>query len=156
MQIRRFTRLTDGHSKKWENHEAAVSLFVAYYNYCRPHMTLTKRSAPRGEPRTLTTPAMAAGLSDHVWSMAELLAAVGVPCWSTSGVMLSNPADNEWKNVDDAILAGRVQLAFLSLTEITGGNPEEVTQLLRARLNKLQLDWPERFTEDVKDCWKVF
>lgn len=78
MQIRRFTRLTDGHSKKWENHEAAVALFVAYYNYCRVHMTLTK--ATRGEAETLrkVTPAMAAGLTDHVWPVAELLQAIGL------------------------------------------------------------------------------
>ena len=40
MQIRRLTRLTDAHSKKWANHEAAMSLFFAYYNFCRRHMTL--------------------------------------------------------------------------------------------------------------------
>jgi hypothetical protein len=70
MQIRRFTRLTDGHSKKWENHEAAIALFVAYYNFCRVHSTL-------GE-----TPATAAGLTDHVWSVRELLekVAAGVEC----------------------------------------------------------------------------
>jgi transposase-like protein/IS1 family transposase len=67
MQLRRYTRLTDGHSKKWENHEAAVALFVAYFNYCRVHMTLK------------TTPAVAAGVTDHVWSVAELLETVGVP-----------------------------------------------------------------------------
>ena len=76
MQIRRYTRLTDAHSKKWRNHEAAVGLFLAYYNYCRPHKTLTRRSAPRGERRRPTTPAMAAGLTDHVWSVSELLEAV--------------------------------------------------------------------------------
>jgi transposase-like protein/IS1 family transposase len=61
MQIRRFTRLTDGHSKKWANHEAATALFLAYFNYCRIHSTLK------------VTPAMAAGLTDHVWSVRELL-----------------------------------------------------------------------------------
>jgi hypothetical protein len=56
-----------GHSKKWSNHEAAVALFVAYFDYCRVHMMLN------------TTPAVAAGLTDRVWSVAELLERVGVP-----------------------------------------------------------------------------
>ncbi len=55
MQNRRFTRLTNAFSKKAENHAHAVSLFFLYYNYCRPHQTLTK--AANG---TKTTPAMAA------------------------------------------------------------------------------------------------
>jgi IS1 family transposase/transposase-like protein len=67
MLLRRFTRLTNGHSKSWRHHEAAIALLFAYYNFCRPHMTLTER-----EDRP-TTPAMAAGLTDHVWSVAELL-----------------------------------------------------------------------------------
>jgi IS1 family transposase len=79
MQIRRYTRLTDAHSKKLANHEAMVALFFAYYNYCRPHATLTKRSASEGHARRLTTPAMAAGLTDHVWSMEELLQAINNP-----------------------------------------------------------------------------
>ena len=61
MQIRRFTRLTNAFSKKWENHEAALALFFAYYNWCRVHMTLK------------TTPAVVAGLADHVWTVDELL-----------------------------------------------------------------------------------
>jgi IS1 family transposase len=67
MQIRRYTRLTDGHSKKWANHEAAVALYLAYFNYCRVHSTIK------------TTPAKAAGITDHVWSVAELPETVGVP-----------------------------------------------------------------------------
>jgi IS1 family transposase len=61
MQIRRFTRLTDGHSKLWRNHEAAIALFFAYYNFCRVHSTPG------------TTPAVAAGVTDHVWTVKELL-----------------------------------------------------------------------------------
>jgi IS1 family transposase len=61
MTVRRMTRLTNAHSKKWENHDAALALFFAYYDFCRNHMTLK------------TTPAVAAGLTDHTWSMAELL-----------------------------------------------------------------------------------
>jgi len=65
MQVRRLTRLTNAFSKRWENHEAAIALFFAFYNWCRPHMTLK------------TTPAVASGLTDHVWSVPELLANAG-------------------------------------------------------------------------------
>lgn len=61
MASRRFTRLTNGFSKKLENHTAAVSLYVAHYNLCRVHETIR------------TTPAMALGLTDHPWSIAELI-----------------------------------------------------------------------------------
>lgn len=61
MASRRFTRLTNGFSKKLENHEAAVGLFVAHYNFCRVHET------------TRTTPAMALSVTDRVWSIGELL-----------------------------------------------------------------------------------
>jgi IS1 family transposase len=64
MQMRRFTRLTNAFSKKWENLKAALGLFFAYYNFCRPHSSIKKQ-----------TPAMASGLTDHVWSIGELLAA---------------------------------------------------------------------------------
>ncbi|SPE26250.1 conserved hypothetical protein [Candidatus Sulfotelmatomonas gaucii] len=60
MSMRRFTRLTNGFSKKAENHAHAVALHFMHYNYCRVHKTLG------------TTPAMKAGLTDHVWSMEEL------------------------------------------------------------------------------------
>jgi len=63
MGIRRFTRLTNAFSKKWENHWAAVACWFAFYNFCRVHKSLR------------VTPAMAAGISDHVWSVGELLAA---------------------------------------------------------------------------------
>ena len=69
MQMRRFTRLTNAFSKKAENHAHAVALHFAYYNFCRPHTTLTK--AAKGVYRT---PAMAAGLTDHVWTVADLVA----------------------------------------------------------------------------------
>jgi hypothetical protein len=55
MSMRRFTRLTNAFSKKVQNLVCAVSLHFAYYNFCRVHKSLG------------TTPAMAAGLSDHVW-----------------------------------------------------------------------------------------
>jgi len=61
MQSRRMTRLTNAFSKKWENHQAAMALHFAYYNFCRVHMTLK------------TTPAVKAGIEDHVWTLAELI-----------------------------------------------------------------------------------
>lgn len=61
MGVRRFTRLTNAHSKKLENHGAMISLWFAFYNFVRVHTTLR------------VTPAMAAGLTDHVWSLAELM-----------------------------------------------------------------------------------
>lgn len=66
MQIRRFTRLTNGFSKKWENHNAALALYFAYYNFVRIHSTLR------------VTPAMEAGLTDHVWTIEEMLDTVGL------------------------------------------------------------------------------
>lgn len=68
MGIRRFTRLTNAFSKKAQNHAHAVSVFYLIYNFCRPHGTLTK--AARG---IKTTPAMAAGLTGHVWSIESIL-----------------------------------------------------------------------------------
>lgn len=62
MHNRRFTRLTNGFSKKLENHLHAISLFVMNYNYCKIHKTLR------------VTPAMAAGLTDHVWDLEEVIA----------------------------------------------------------------------------------
>ncbi len=61
MAIRRFTRLTNAFSKKLANLEAAVALHFAYYNFCRVHSSLR------------VTPAMEAGLTDHVWAVEELL-----------------------------------------------------------------------------------
>lgn len=60
MSMRRFTRLTNGFSKKIENHEHAVALHFMYYNFGRIHKTLR------------VTPAMEAGISDHVWSLEEI------------------------------------------------------------------------------------
>ena len=61
MHIRRLTRLTNGFSKKWENHWAALALHFGYYNFCRIHSSIR------------VTPAMEAGISDHVWDLGELL-----------------------------------------------------------------------------------
>ena len=72
MQNRRLTRLTNAFSKKWANHDAALGLYFAVYNFVRPHGTLTKNA----EDRRLTTPAMKAGLTDHPWTLLELLEAI--------------------------------------------------------------------------------
>ncbi len=62
MQMRRFTRLTNGHSKKLDNHRHMVALHYMHYNYCRPHGTLR------------CTPAQEAQLSNHIWTTEELIA----------------------------------------------------------------------------------
>jgi hypothetical protein len=63
MSIRRFTRLTNAFfSKKIENHAAMVALYFMYYNFGRVHQTLR------------VTPAMEAGIADHVWGIAEIVA----------------------------------------------------------------------------------
>lgn len=61
MQMRRFTRLTNAFSKKLENHQHAVALHFMHYNFCRIHQTLR------------VTPAMAAGVTDHVWDISEVV-----------------------------------------------------------------------------------
>lgn len=65
MSMRRFTRLTNGFSKKIENHECAIALYFMHYNFARPHKSLAN-PYPR-------TPAMAAGLADHVWAVEEIV-----------------------------------------------------------------------------------
>jgi transposase-like protein/IS1 family transposase len=64
MQSRRYTRLTNAFSKKWEKHHAALALWFAYYNFCRVHRTLR------------VTPAMEAKITDHVWTLRELISFV--------------------------------------------------------------------------------
>jgi len=67
MQIRRFTRLTNGFSKKAENHAHAVALHYMHYNFCRVHQSLR------------VTPAMEAGVTDHVWSVDDLIVLLPKP-----------------------------------------------------------------------------
>lgn len=69
MQMRRFTRLTNAFSKKVDNHKAAVALHFMHYNFARIHQTLR------------VTPAMEAGVSDHVWSIEEI---VGLLDWAAA------------------------------------------------------------------------
>jgi transposase-like protein/IS1 family transposase len=66
MGMRRMTRLTNAFSKEWENLKAAYALWFAFYNFCRVHQTLR------------VTPAMESRLSNHVWTIEEMLLAVGV------------------------------------------------------------------------------
>lgn len=63
MSSRRYTRLTNAFSKKWSYHYANLALWLAYYNFCRVHGSLR------------VTPAMEAGITDHVWEIQELLSA---------------------------------------------------------------------------------
>jgi IS1 family transposase len=65
MSMRRFTRLTNAFSKKVENHAAAIALYFLYYNFARVHQTLR------------VTPAMEAGVSDHVWTIEEIVGLLG-------------------------------------------------------------------------------
>jgi hypothetical protein len=62
MQNRRFTRLTNGFSKKLANHSYMIAITMVYYNFCRKHRSI------KGQ-----TPAMVAGLTDYVWSTSDLL-----------------------------------------------------------------------------------
>ena len=64
MHMRRFTRLTNAHSKKFENHTFAVALHVMFYNFVRMHSTLRM------------SPAMAAGVSDRLWEMSDIVALI--------------------------------------------------------------------------------
>ena len=61
MSMRRFTRLTNAFSKKVENLMHAVSLHFMYYNFCRVHQSLR------------VTPAMEAGVTDHVWEIENII-----------------------------------------------------------------------------------
>jgi len=65
MGMRRFTRLTNAFSKKLENHVFALALYFVHYNFARPHKTLAN-PYPR-------TPAMAASISDHIWTVEEIV-----------------------------------------------------------------------------------
>lgn len=67
MHMRRFTRLTNGFSKKIENHANAVALHFMYYNFAKIHKTLR------------VTPAMEAGICDHVWSIEEIARLIPEP-----------------------------------------------------------------------------
>ena len=86
MHIRRLTRLTSGFSRKRRNHGAAIALHFAWYNFCRIHETLR------------VTPAMAAGLSDHVWDVAELVErAMAEPMPTPAPLVPSPTSPDGWR-----------------------------------------------------------
>jgi IS1 family transposase len=74
MQIRRFTRLTNAFGKKIKNHLAAVAVYFMYYNFGRIHQTLR------------VTPAMEAGVSDHVWTYEEIVGLLPKPVFKPRGL----------------------------------------------------------------------
>jgi hypothetical protein len=74
MSMRRFTRLTNAFSKKVDNHRHAVALYFMYYNFCRIHQTLR------------VTPAMEAGLSDHVWMIEDLVSLMESPATNNASI----------------------------------------------------------------------
>src|SRR5207245_9267586 len=74
MNNRRFTRLTNAFSKKLENHKHAAAIHFMYYNFCRIHQTLR------------VTPAMEAGITDHVWNLEEVCALLPKPTVSSSRI----------------------------------------------------------------------
>ena len=80
MHMRRFTRLTNAFSKKLENHIAAIALHFMYYNFVRIHQTLR------------VTPAMAAGVTDRVWEIADIVKLV-----EERQTAIDNDVDGEWK-----------------------------------------------------------
>ena len=79
MHMRRFTRLTNAFSKKLDNHVAAIALHFMYYNFVRIHQTLR------------VTPAMAAGVTDRVWEIADIVALI------EEAPKVKSHADPEWK-----------------------------------------------------------
>lgn len=68
MTLRRFTRLTNGHSKKQRNHDAMLGLYFAWYNFCRKHQTIK------------ATPAVKAGLTNEIWTLERLLKEAATAC----------------------------------------------------------------------------
>jgi IS1 family transposase len=80
MGMRRYTRLTNAHSKKLRNHTAALGLFLCFYNFCRLHQTLR------------VTPCMAAGVTKTVWSIGDLVALLPAPVAATRGPYKKQPA----------------------------------------------------------------
>jgi len=75
MGMRRFTRLTNAFSKKIENHEYQIALHFMYVNYCRPHQSLRLQDE-KGKQGINRSPAMAAKLTDHIWSIEEMIESV--------------------------------------------------------------------------------
>ena len=84
MHMRRFTRLTNGFSKKVENHAYQVALHFMYYNFCKIHASLR------------VAPAMEAGVGDHVWSIDEIVTPLPEPTFGPRGpYKKKTPVDNQ-------------------------------------------------------------
>lgn len=107
MHIRRLTRLTNGFSKKRENLRAAIALHFMWYNFCRVHETLR------------VSPAMEAGLADHVWEIDELVAralAEPAPVSAPPPPLVTPPGDGS---------AAHVQLELFSADVMAGPSPSK-------------------------------
>lgn len=106
MNMRRMTRLTNAHSKKLENHEAATALHIGFYNFVRVHETLR------------VTPAMAVGVTDHVWTIGELISkALDAPAEPSAPITPITPPRLP-RDPQTGLLAGRRPFR---LTVIRGG-----------------------------------
>jgi hypothetical protein len=79
MAMRRFTLLTNAFSKKWENLKAALAFYFAYYNFCRIHSTIR------------CTPAMEAGISNHVWELKDFSGLRQSKATASVGVTAASP-----------------------------------------------------------------
>lgn len=118
--MRRCTRLTNAYSKKLENYRAAIALWIAFYNLCRVHETLR------------CTPAMALGVTDHVWSVAELLKSALEP----SGVPpLPRPTP------ETTLRPGARPLRLIIGRGGKGTNKSIVRSLTRARFDRILSAW---------------
>lgn|SRR5215208_1013108 len=87
MHMRRFTRLTNAFSKNVENHAAAIALHTMYYNFVRIHQTLRM------------TPAMAAGVTDKLWEVSDIVAMLEQ--WELSLARNENGPDAVWISYSD-------------------------------------------------------
>jgi len=86
MGMRRYTRLTNAHSKKLRNHTAALGLFLCFYNFCRLHQSIG------------CTPAMAAGVTARVWSIADLVGLLPPPVAAKRGPYKQRPVEGANSN----------------------------------------------------------
>lgn len=113
MHVRRLTRLCNGFSKKRRNHGAALALHFAWYNFCRIHESLR------------VTPAMAAGLSDHVWEVEELVSLALAEPMQTPAPLAPIPSPEGWRDPEQLGLFEGLPGVLLSklLPPSVGGPP---------------------------------
>ena len=100
MGMKRFTRLTNGFCKKVENHARAIALHFMHYNFCRVHQTLR------------VTPAMEAGIGDHVWSSDEIV---------SGQEFLDKWRAGDFKDMDSSDCPGVIGVALLAPSELSPG-----------------------------------